>query len=167
MNWSERKGLSQQGRDRDTDRGNEKNGERKEKQASSLLAVHVARSQRVRGAEEKEPSYIRTPDARFNSAGREGGRGLWGGGRISPTSCCQVAFVAMRVRTKQRPCSARNVPDGCGSRQRRSTAAGQAHRRYRLTGEPRPTARPRERRWGAGGAGAEALLAAQSAQILL
>lgn len=57
MNWSERKGLSQQGRDRDTDRGNKKNG----KKASSLLTIHLAQFQRGRGAKKERVELYNDP----------------------------------------------------------------------------------------------------------
>lgn len=43
-----------------------------------------------------------TPDAGFNSYGREG---VWSSGRISPSSCCQIGFVAMRGPPQLAQCS--------------------------------------------------------------
>lgn len=43
-----------------------------------------------------------TPDAGFNSYGREG---VWSSGRISPSSRCQIGFVAMRGPPQLAQCS--------------------------------------------------------------
>lgn len=117
MNWSERKGLSQQGRGRGSDGRNGKNGEK------SLSTIHGAQFQRVRGAKKKELSYIMVQ--------LSWGLRIWSSGRISPSSCCQIEFVAMRDRPR------RTMQQPARQQRARTSRDDRESRRLRPAGLPR------------------------------
>lgn len=99
--------------------------------------MHRAQFQRVRGARKKEWSYIMVQLL--------WGPRIWSSGRISPSSCCHIEFVAMRDRsrrTMQHPARHPRARPSRGDREsRRRRPAGAAPASCPRRAEPSGAAR--------------------------